>query len=197
MNGSRTNYDKYCSRNPIKSYLVAHFLKELFRLIRPLPAVHILEVGCGEGYVLDRIRLEKPASIVSGIDISLEILELGRQIHPQAIFSTQSVYCLGFQDQQFDLVVAPEILEHLDNPSLALREMDRVGRRYVLLSVPREPLWRMLNIARLAYLRDFGNTPGHIQHWTTDGFVRLVAEYFRIIQVSTPLPWTMVLAEKR
>ena len=40
---------------------------------------------------------------------------------------------------------------------------------------PREPLWRGLNIARGAYLKDLGNTPGHLNHWSKRGFVALLS----------------------
>ena len=62
----------------------------------------------------------------------------------------------------FEAVVCTEVLEHLEEPEKALRELLRVTRRWVILSVPREPLWRVLNMVRGAYLRHFGNTPGHI-----------------------------------
>ncbi len=37
---------------------------------------------------------------------------------------------------------------------------------FILLSVPKEPIWRICNMARGKYWKDLGNTPGHIQHWT-------------------------------
>ena len=40
---------------------------------------------------------------------------------------------------------------------------------HLLVSVPREPLWRALNVARGAYLRELGNTPGHVNHWSKRG----------------------------
>ena len=49
--------------------------------------------------------------------------------------------------------------------------MARVARRWLLVSVPHEPLWRALNVARGAYLRELGNTPGHLNHWTRAAFV--------------------------
>ena len=60
------------------------------------------------------------------------------------------------------------------SPEATLAEMARVARRHLLVSVPREPLWRGLNMARGAYLRDLGNTPGHVNHWSKRG-VRLAA----------------------
>jgi hypothetical protein len=50
--------------------------------------------------------------------------------------------------------------------------MARCAERHLLVSVPREPLWRMLNMARGAYWPALGNTPGHLNHWSRRSFVR-------------------------
>ena len=63
--------------------------------------------------------------------------------------------------------------------------------------VPFEPLWRIGNMARRRYLRQLGNTPGHVNHWTRWGFRRFVARRFAVDAVSSPLPWTMVRARRR
>jgi 2-polyprenyl-3-methyl-5-hydroxy-6-metoxy-1,4-benzoquinol methylase len=177
--------------------LFDNFLFAARKLVESVPAKSILDVGCGEGYLTELLGRWKPGAEICGFDLSERVFDPRVRANPRLRFSVQSAYQLAFPSGLFDLVVGAEVLEHLDSPRQALMEIRRVARHHALLSAPREPLWRMLNVARLAYLRDFGNTPGHIQHWTTDGFVHLVAEYFQIIQVSTPLPWTMLLAEKR
>lgn len=52
-------------------------------------------------------------------------------------------------------------------------------------------------MARGAYWKALGNTPGHLQHFSTEAFCRLAARHFRIVAVKTPVPWTMVLAERK
>ena len=81
-------------------------------------------------------------------------------------------------------------------PELALAELARVARRDVVVSVPREPIWRAANLARGKYLTDLGNTPGHINHWGTKAFAELVGRRFHVRSVQTPFPWTMVAAEQ-
>ena len=85
---------------------------------------------------------------------------------PNLQFEVMPVQSLSFADDEFDLVAATEVLEHVDHPEAAVAEMARVARRWLLVSVPHEPLWRALNVARGAYLRELGNTPGHLNHWT-------------------------------
>src|SRR3546814_20497548 len=56
------------------------------------------------------------------------------------------VMCLPFPDDSFDLVLGIEVLEHVPVPDRALSEIRRVGRESFVLSVPREPIWRMANV---------------------------------------------------
>ena len=72
-------------------------------------------------------------------------------------------------------------------------EMARCAQRHLLVSVPREPLWRMLNMARGAYWPALGNTPGHLNHWSRSSFVKLLSRHGEVVEVRSPFPWTMVL----
>jgi 2-polyprenyl-3-methyl-5-hydroxy-6-metoxy-1,4-benzoquinol methylase len=190
-------YDKYNSQNPLARFLFRNFTRCVQTLVGPVPASQILEVGCGEGYLSELLCQWKPEAGVCGVDLSEKVFDARVRHLPRVHFSVQSAYQLAFPSRSFDLVVGVEVLEHLAAPQNALAEIGRLTRRYVLLSVPREPLWRLLNMARLAYLKDLGNTPGHIQHWSSSAFVRLVGQHFRVLRVLSPLPWTMVLAERR
>ncbi|MHC4911996.1 MAG: class I SAM-dependent methyltransferase [Planctomycetota bacterium] len=119
------------------------------------------------------------------------------EIAPELEHIEGSIYELPFADNSFDTVMCSEVLEHLTEPDKGIRELLRVCRRWLVVSVPREPVWRMLNILRGAYLSRFGNTPDHLQHWTRRDFVRWVGGYAEVKEVRCPLPWTIVLAETR
>ena len=100
---------------------------------------------------------------------------------------------LEFADCEFELVAATEVLEHVAHPRAALDEMARVANHWLLVSVPREPLWRAVNMARGAYWSDLGNTPGHLNHWSRRAFVGLLSRYGVVTEVRSPFPWTMLL----
>ena len=130
-----------------------------------------------------------------GIDLEDPKLaaEWERRRRPNLEFRAAEATALEFADGEFDLAAAIEVLEHVPEPEATLAEMARVARRRLLVSVPREPLWRGLNVARGAYLGALGNTPGHVNHWSKRSFAALLSRYGTVEQVRSPFPWTMLL----
>lgn len=201
------NYiDKYRPRNPIERYLVGRFLKEWGSLVVSIQKEHavqrILEVGCGDGYLLDKTRhnaayVNPDESVTVGLEPGFDVVGSASQSYPDYQFVNGSVYTLPFPDSSFDLVTVPEVFEHLENPAAGLAEVIRVSARYVLASVPWEPVWRIMNLARGAYWSDWGNTPGHLQHFTRLGFIRFISGQAQIRAIRRPFPWTMIFAEKK
>jgi ubiquinone/menaquinone biosynthesis C-methylase UbiE len=187
--------DKYQCRNPIGRRLMERFLDTVGGLFVSMGAERVLEVGAGEGELCG-VLWEQSGQTRRFVatDLSPAILQVANQRHDFLDTSAHSATALGFADKSFDLVLACEVLEHLEDPLAALRELARVSARHVILSVPREPLWRTLNIVRGAYLADLGNTPGHVQHWSRSSFVRFVSQHLRVLEVHSPVPWTVVAA---
>ncbi len=191
-------YDKYRTKNPLFRVLMARFLASCRELAAEAAPESVLEVGCGPGDLAESLfgSLTNGASYV-GSDLSLSEVR-GARIHaPQRPFLAASLYRLPFADGAFDCVLACEVFEHLEEPEAALAEVARVSRRHLLLSVPWEPAWRLLNVARGSYLKDFGNTPGHVQHFSRAAIRRLVARRFEVLAERRPFPWTMLLARHR
>jgi 2-polyprenyl-3-methyl-5-hydroxy-6-metoxy-1,4-benzoquinol methylase len=167
----------------------------LERLFTRADPQSILDVGCGEGVLTERwaARLgDKPVLGVDLPDLKLEA-EWAARRRENLEFRTFSGGDLPFADGSFDLAAAIEVLEHVPDPERTLAEMARVAARHLLISVPREPLWRGLNIARGAYLRDLGNTPGHVNHWSKRSFVRAAGRHGEVVGACSPFPWTMLL----
>lgn len=189
-------YDKYASQNPIERRLMAGFMRKLDALLPASGVTRILEVGTGEGHIAHHLRTRYPEASVVGIDLP----DAGLMRHWQAsglAAAFASAEHLPFLDDSFDLVLAVEVLEHVERPPVVLAEMSRVARRDVVLTVPWEPWWRAANLARGKYVRDLGNTPGHIQHWTRRGFGDLVAGQFTVDTCTGSFPWTLVSARTK
>lgn len=185
---------KYEDQNPIARKLVDGFYRGLSELI-PSDISSVLEAGCGAGFSAERIIPLLPAGATyEGSDIGEDLITIAKEKLPGILFSTESIYELQRPDNSFDCVMALETLEHLDDPLKALQELKRVSRKYVIISVPREPLWRVLNMARLKYVDSLGNTPGHLNHWSTRSLQKFVEQEIPAVKYRTPLPWSMVLA---
>jgi 2-polyprenyl-3-methyl-5-hydroxy-6-metoxy-1,4-benzoquinol methylase len=187
-------YDKYGSTNPVVRRLMARFEGDMAALLQVARPSSILDVGCGEG-VLTQQWAQAIDGRVVGIDLEDPQLrsEWERRSLPNLEFRTGVGDALPYADGEFAAATAMEVLEHVPDPEAVLAEMSRVASRWLLVSVPREPLWRALNVARGAYLRDLGNTPGHLNHWSKRSFARLLGRHGEIVELRSPFPWTMAL----
>jgi 2-polyprenyl-3-methyl-5-hydroxy-6-metoxy-1,4-benzoquinol methylase len=188
-------YDKYGSSNPVVKRLMAGFHAKLDELWVQAAPESVLDVGCGEGVLTLEWAERLGDRRVVGIDLDDPKLraEWEKRVRPNLEFRAEEATRLPFEDGEFDMVAAIEVLEHVPEPAATLAEMARVARRHLLVSVPREPLWRGLNVARGAYLRELGNTPGHVNHWSKRRFVSLLSRHGTVEAARSPFPWTMLL----
>jgi SAM-dependent methyltransferase len=187
-------YDKYGSTNPVVKRLMGRFEGTLEALFTQAAPGSLLDVGCGEG-VLTHQWAQRIEGRVVGIDLDDPLLHeqwKGRQA-PNLEYRVMKAENLPFADGEFEAATAIEVLEHVPDPEHTVSEMARVASRSLLVSVPREPLWRGLNMARGAYWRELGNTPGHVNHWSKRSFVAMLSRYGTVTEARSPFPWTMCL----
>jgi len=190
-------YPKHSTRNPIARFLLKGYHDALDALVSSVDPLTIHEVGCGEGYLIARFANGKRTLV--GSDFSGQIIEIANQLQAseQISFKVSSIYNLTPEEDSATLVLCCEVLEHLESPQKAVDILADLADPYLIASVPREPLWRLLNMLRGNYLKDLGNTPGHLNHWSRAGFLKLLEKKFDILRVETPLPWTMVLCRTK
>jgi 2-polyprenyl-3-methyl-5-hydroxy-6-metoxy-1,4-benzoquinol methylase len=188
-------YDKYGSTNPVVRRLMATFERTLQELFTRTDARSLLDVGCGEGVLTERWARQLGDRRVVGIDLDDPQLhaQWEQRRAPNLEYRVMKAENLPFADHEFDVATAIEVLEHVPDPEHTVAEMARVAQRWLIVSVPREPLWRALNMARGAYLRDLGNTPGHVNHWSKRAFVALLSRHGDVVEARSPFPWTMLL----
>jgi 2-polyprenyl-3-methyl-5-hydroxy-6-metoxy-1,4-benzoquinol methylase len=111
--------------------------------------------------------------------------------------SQQSVYQLAFPDRAFGLVLCLEVLEHLDEPGVALAELARVSRRDLVLSVPHEPWFRAGSLLRGKHLARLGNHPEHLQQWDRRSFAAFLTERVEVVNVGSAFPWLIAHCRPR
>ena len=189
-------YDKYGSTNPVVRRLMENFERTLDELWAKAAPDSILDVGCGEGVLIHKWAQRLRDRRVVGIDLEDPAIqaEWAKRTLPNLEYKVMKAENLPFGDGEFSLASAIEVLEHVPDPEHTVAEMARVARGgHLLVSVPREPLWRGLNMVRGAYVKDFGNTPGHVNHWSRKSFVQLLSRHGQVVATRSPFPWTMLL----
>jgi ubiquinone/menaquinone biosynthesis C-methylase UbiE len=188
-------YDKYGSTNPVVRRLMGAFERTLDELFEQAGPQSLLDVGCGEAVLTHKWAQRLGDRRVVGIDLDDPRLHAeweGRQA-PNLSYRVMKAENLPFADGEFDVASAIEVLEHVPDPAHTVAEMARVASGHLLVSVPREPLWRALNMARGAYVKQLGNTPGHLNHWSKRSFTAMLSRHGEVIEARSPFPWTMLL----
>jgi ubiquinone/menaquinone biosynthesis C-methylase UbiE len=173
--------------------LIERFYNKIKKIVSEINIESVLEIGCGLGYSTEYLYKIFKDIEFSSSDIEQDLLIEAEKRNPRVFFKQESIYELERNTKSIDLLIVLEVLEHLREPVKALKEIKRVSKQYCLISVPREPLWRVLNIARGKYVIHGGNTPGHINHWSRHSIVKLIERFFTIEKVFTPVPWTILL----
>jgi 2-polyprenyl-3-methyl-5-hydroxy-6-metoxy-1,4-benzoquinol methylase len=192
-----TNFVKHTSKNPLQKFLINNFFSTLISLIKPLSIESILDAGAGEGFTMNKLKENSIGKRIEGIECSKEAISFGKKLFPNLTIKKGSIYNLPYEDNSFDLAICTEVLEHLEEPTKALKEMLRISKKHLIISVPNEPFFMLSNFLRGKNLLKFGNDKGHINHWnflTIKTF--LEKNGLKIKKVKLPFPWTIVLGEK-
>ncbi len=192
-----TNHKKFVSAHIGRKVLIHRFQQKFTEAIADVPMTNLLEVGCGEGFLLAALQKRYPHIPMLGLDYSDVALRAGREIFPQLKLEHGDIYRLAQADKSYDVVVASEVLEHLDRPEEAMKELVRVSKRTLLLSVPNEPWFRLSNLASGNHMKRFGNHPEHVNLWSRRGFGRFVSQFADVELLTGSYPWTIVRARVR
>jgi 2-polyprenyl-3-methyl-5-hydroxy-6-metoxy-1,4-benzoquinol methylase len=188
--------EEYENQNPIAKKLFNNYYDKIFRILKQIDSKYrILEVGCAAGESSRRIERMLNGQYFEASEYEGRLVNKLIETNPPFKVTQESVYEMHRKDNEFDCVFLLEVLEHLENPEAALKELYRVASRYVVVSVPNEPLWSILNLLREKYIGNLGNTPGHINRWSPGAFKKLVSKFGKIIEVYKPIPWTIIFSE--
>jgi SAM-dependent methyltransferase len=191
-----SNLRKYQSKNKFKQIALDLFFKALLGLEIDIETA--LDAGCGEGFAAMNLLTKHPQASLFGVDLSPEAVEQAKQIAPQMPTAVADVTKLPFPDKHFDMVVSLEVLEHLPQPEQAVAMYKRLSKRYLLLSVPNEPVFRTLRMLEGSDLLRWGDHPEHINHWNFFSFARfLERQGLKVVGRRVPFPftWVIILAE--
>lgn len=113
-----------------------HQTEEILTLIRKLEVRTVLDVGCGSGDNLAALKQTMPHLELYGADVSPGALALAAQRAPGADLRELDVQSRT-TDEQFDLVMAIQVIEHLPDDTAALRNMALMAKQWVLVTTMR------------------------------------------------------------
>ncbi len=189
-----TNHQKFETKNVAVKGLIGQFHKKITQAIADLHPTNVLELGCGEGFLLEQIHRRLPDVTLLGLDTLDQALINGRRLFPHLKLESGDIYDIKQPNNSWDVVVASEVLEHLEHPDRALHELRRVAKKYVVLSVPWEPWFQLGSLGRGKHVTRLGNHPEHINHWSRSGFRKFVEKFLAVEKIPGSFPWTILLA---
>lgn len=190
------NHSKHIHQNTVFQFFVARFFRKFYQFFNMMNADSVLEIGCGEGFVLDYLAKRNPTLHLRGIDRDFEAVRMASKISASVIeFVCADGAHLPCDDDSFDAVILSEVLEHVPNPDAILKEAIRVTRRYLLITVPREPYFKM--IARCFESFRIAEDPDHIHFWTRPQFQVWLESMVRMVRNETRGFYQLALCEKR
>lgn len=178
------HYDIGIKRNWFQKYWHWRRFSEVIKVIRPVEGP-ILDIGCHGGTFTSKILPVLKTKKIYGIDVSPSAINLARKRIPLGHFQVADAAQLPFSNDFFDAVFTLEVLEHIDNPTQALREIHRVLKKegYGLLLVPTDnKLFKIIWFLWTFYYPHWRHT--HVQSYRDENLEKLVMEAgFRIILV--------------
>lgn len=134
----------------------------------------VLDVGCGTGKYA--AYLASKGCEVIGVDVSKNAVELARKYHPKQRFEVAFAELLPFKNESFDAVYCFDVLEHVNDPVVALKEMRRVLKKDGTLLFEYETADRSGHKARLNSLNN-----KTLSNWTAgEAMLRHCAKLFHI-----------------
>lgn len=195
------NYKKYHSKNFLKRWMIKRLNKKILELLNQsiedlsLERIKILDAGCGEGFISNLIYSCIPNVEIVGLEYTREALEIARKNNKNITYMQGDIYEMPFAENSFDIVICTEVLEHLDKPESALKELKRTAKSRLILTVPNEPWFCMGNLLVLKNVSHLGNPADHINHWTYTEFKEFVHTYFNNAIYDTSFPWSIAYCE--
>ncbi len=193
-----SNQTKHESKNPVQRRLIRRFHTAAIAMLRRTGARTILDLGCGEGFVLAEIANHNLGAELTGIDRSPHaVLSARSRLGSRAQIDQADARDLLEGGRRYDCVMMLEVLEHIPDPAAMLPILERLTTSHLLLSVPREPYFCAINLLRGKNVRCWGNDIDHVNHWSQNSFRRFAELRFDIIEMPAVFPWTMILAKKK
>jgi ubiquinone/menaquinone biosynthesis C-methylase UbiE len=190
-------YDGYYSQGVKKKRLISakDSVREIKNITKGLEISNLLDVGSGDGTVIEEMEQSKVSNSISIAEISDSSIDVIKSRNIKSILEIKQFdgYNIPYEDKSFDISTATYVLEHVEHERLFLREMARVSD-YVLISVPLE------NTIGIEKALKAGVKIGHINFYTIETFKSILEtsglEVVSIYAYTTSLEYEMLCSKK-
>lgn len=206
MQNQSSNLKKYQTQNPVKKFLIENFKETFLHVLESETFLRngsatgqVLDLGCGEGFIIDLLSKKYTQLKIEGIDFSEEALKITREKHPNVKLYLNSVLELpeDIYTKEYDLLIMTEVLEHITDYQTVLDNLKRIHFKTLVLSVPNEPLFSLSNLVFGKNIKRFGKDPEHVNYWNAESLRKLLEQNFRVIKIVKPYPWLMAVCTKK
>ena len=188
------NKEKHLSKNPLVRFLDKKLKKDIISEITKLKIKSMLDVGCGEGFITKEIAKNFLNIETHAIDPEKQYIEYAKKFNSLPNITYQQATLDTYHSKkEFDLILMTEVLEHLQNPRDYLMKAIAQSSKYILFTVPNEPFFRIGNFFSLKYIKDFGNTPGHIHNWTKHKLKKFLLKLNLKFKIKTSTFWNIIV----
>lgn len=120
------NYFSFNKKDPI--------FEKILKFIKTSNIKNVLDVGCGNGFLLEMIRKNFSNIKIKGIDIEKNLLKSCK--NKGLNVKRGNILNIPFNDASFDLIIAKDVIEHVKDNYRAIQELIRVSRKYIFISTP-------------------------------------------------------------
>lgn len=172
------NLRKWEYGNVLYQHVLARYLGRMAQHVRALQPASVLDAGCGEGYVYRGLRARGVQAAWEGVDASEGAVRFAAARNPECRWSVGDLRQMRQASGSAELVLCSQVLEHISQPELVRDELARVSARWLLISVPLEPLFR--SICALTVATGIGQDPGHVNFWSPRRFRNFLLPVGRI-----------------
>lgn len=151
----------YTSRNPLVKFTHTSRLDQIVKNIPQKNGLKVLDAGCGEGHLIERLHLKNKMNTYFGIDFVEVSLRKAKRRCPDSTFIRMNLAKIGFDDEFFDLIVCSNVLEHIPAYEVVIEELIRLLKKdgYLIITFPNEILW---TISRFFLGRRPIKVPDHV-----------------------------------
>lgn len=162
------NLRKWEYGNALYQGVLSRYLGRMAHHVRALRPATVLDAGCGEGYVYRGLKERGVSASWEGVDFSEGAVRFAAARNPECRWSVGDLRQMTQPANSAELVLCSQVLEHIPQPERVRDELARVSAKWLLVSVPLEPVFR--SICALTVATGIGQDPGHVNFWTPSAF---------------------------